>query len=146
LSELFAGRDFDLAAAQRRLQQVAAEVGLPLSERSQTCNSRRAQELGKWAEEQGKGDAFRAAAYRAYFVDGRNLHRDEVLADLAVTSGLDAQAAHQVVAEGRYAAAVDVDWQRARQLGIHAVPTLLYGERRLVGFSPYETMRQLITG
>jgi len=144
LAELFSGRDFDLEAAQRRLRQVAAEVGLPLGERSHTCNSRRAQELGKWAEESGRGEAFRAAAYAAFFVDGRNLYQIEVLTDLARLAGLDPEEAAAVISEQRYAAAVDSDWQRGRELGIHAVPTLLYRDRSLVGFAPYADLRRLI--
>ena len=46
LAELFAGRGRDLDAMLARLQAVAAEVGLPLGERTRTYNSRRAQELG----------------------------------------------------------------------------------------------------
>lgn len=144
LSALFAGRDFDLDAAQQRLLRVAAEVGLPLGERDRTCNSRRAQELGKWAEEMGRGDAFRGAAYAAFFVDGRNLYQQEVLADLAREAGLDPGEALAAISEQRYAAAVDSDWQRARDLGIHAVPTLRYRGRTLVGFAPYTDLRRLV--
>lgn len=144
LTELFAGRGFDLEAAQRRLQQVAAEVGLPLAERSRTCNSRRAQELGKWAEELGCGDDFRTAAYAAFFVDGRNLYQPDVLSGITAAAGLDADAALAVVNEQRYAAAVDADWQRARELGVQAVPTLRYHDRTLVGFAPYADLLKLI--
>jgi predicted DsbA family dithiol-disulfide isomerase len=58
---------------QERLRQVAAAEGVPLAERSRTCNSRRAQELGKWAEEQGRGEVYHRAVYHAYFVEGRNI-------------------------------------------------------------------------
>ena len=42
------------------------------------------------------------------------------------------------------AAAVDADWQRARELGITAVPTHLCGGKRLEGFGPYEDFVRLI--
>ncbi len=146
LAELFAGRDLDLEAMAGRLRAVAAEVGLPIGTRSRTYNSRRAQELGKWAEEQGRGEAFHAAAYRAYFAEGRNIARSEVLAAIAEKAGLSGEAALAALQDERFAAAVDANWARARSLGVTAVPTLLYEGRSLVGFQPYPAFRQLITG
>lgn len=144
LADLFAGR-VDMAAVLARLRRVAAEVGLPLGDRTRTFNSRRAQELGKWAEEQGRGDQFRAAVYRAYFVDGRNIAHPEELKGIAVSAGLPGEKAMQVLTEGRFAAAVDADWQRALALGLTGVPTHLYNGRVLVGFQPFEAFRRLIT-
>lgn len=145
LSELFAGR-LDLPAAMARLQSVAAELSLPWGERSRTFNSRRAQELGKWAEQLGQGEAFRAAVYRAYFVDGRNIAKPAELAAIVSTLGLSADDALQVLSEKSFAAAVDADWQRSRRLGVTSVPTHLYGKRALVGFQEYAAFRRLITG
>ena len=54
LSELFAGR-LDVSAMMSRLRRVAEELDLPLGERTHTYNSRRAQELSKWAEAQQCG-------------------------------------------------------------------------------------------
>jgi len=146
LADLFAGRGYDLEALFERLKTVASEVGVEMGERTRTYNSRRAQELGKWAEEQGAGDAFRMAIFRAYFVEGRNIARPEELAAITGSIDLDPDEALRVIADRRFAGAVDGDWQRARDLGITAVPTLLYGDRRLVGFTPYETMRRFILG
>lgn len=143
LDELFAGR-LDVPAMISRLQKVAGELNLPLGERTRTYNSRRAQELGRWAEEQRCGAAFHDAVYRAYFVDGRNIGRIEVLADIAAGIGLDDGAARDILQEGRYAAAVAADWQHARKMGVSAVPTLQYGRRRLVGFHPFDESRKLI--
>lgn len=143
LTELFAGR-LEVSAMMSRLRHVAEELDLPLGERTHTYNSRRAQELGKWAEEQQCGEAFHAAVYRAYFVDGRNLAEPEVLADIAAGLGLDVAAVRAVLRQGRYAAAVDADWQLARTMGVSAVPTLQYGAERLVGFQPYAAFRKLV--
>lgn len=143
LADLFAGRAFDLDAAQRRLRAVAAEVGVPLADRRSTSNSRRAQELGKWAEALGAGGAFHAAVYRAHFVEGRNIARPEELAALAAAVGLPADEARRVLEEGRFRAAVDADWRRSRDLGVRAVPTFLIGGRRIEGFRPYEELARL---
>jgi len=143
LTDLFAGR-MDINAMLQRVYQVADELGLPMGKRTRTFNSRRAQELGKWAEELGAGEAFHMAVYHAYFVDGRNIARPEVLASIASGVGLDADTAQQVIGSQNYAEAVDDDWHRAAQIGITAVPTTTYGQHALVGFQPYENYRRLI--
>ena len=144
LAELFAGREEQIKAMQARLRQLAEAEGLPLAERTRTSNSRRAQELGKWAEEQGRGDPYRLAVYRAFFVEGRNIALVEELVRIAEAIGLPGNEAREVIAAGNFAAAVDADWQRARELGITAVPTHLSAGKRLVGFSSYDDFVRLI--
>lgn len=144
LADLFPGADLDAMTA--RLQAAAAEVGLPLGPRTRTCNSRRAQELGKWAEAQGQGEGFHAAVYRAYFVAGRNLARIGELVAVSEELGLDGGEARQILEERRFAAAVDADWERAGALGVTAVPTVVWKGRALVGFQPYAAFRNLVAG
>ena len=144
LAELFAGREEQIRAMQARLRELAADMGLPLAERTRTYNSRRAQELGKWAEAQGKGDPFRNAVYRAFFAEGRNIARVDELARIAETAGLPGNEARAILATGSFAAAVDADWQRARELGITGVPTHLCAGKRLVGFGAYDDFVRLI--
>ena len=144
LSDLFAGR-VDVADALVRLRQVAGEVGLAIGDRTRTFNSRRAQEMGKWVEELGRGDAFRDAVFRAYFVDGRNIAKPEELKLIAESAGLPGEDALQVLSEYRFATAVDADWERARAFRITSVPTHIYGRYKLVGFHPYEDLCRLVT-
>ncbi len=145
LKELFAGR-FDIEAMLQRCQQVAKELDLPFGNRTRTYNSRRAQELGKWAEAMGTGEAFHMAVYHAYFVEGRNIALTSELCSIAATVGLSPDEARQVIDKKLYAAHVDDDWKHAAQLGVTAVPTSIYREQALVGFQAYENYRRLITG
>ena len=144
LAELFAGREEQIKAMQARLRRLAVDEGLPLAERSRTYNSKRAQELGKWAEAQGQGDPFRKAVYRAYFVEGRNIARVDELVRIAEAVGLPADEARAALTAGSFAAAVDADWQRAGELGITAVPSHLCAGKRLVGFASYDVFVRLI--
>ena len=144
LSELFAGREADIKAMQARLSQLAASEGIPLVERSRTYNSRRAQELGKWAESRGAGDLFRRAVYRAYFVDGINIALVDELVRIAGSVGLPGDDARDVIETGSFASAVDADWQRGGELHVTAVPTHLCSGKRLAGFSPYDDFVRLI--
>jgi predicted DsbA family dithiol-disulfide isomerase len=144
LAELFAGRETMIKEMQARLRKLAVAEGLPLAERTSTCNSRRAQELGKWAETQGVGDLFRKAVYRAYFVEGRNIARVDELVQIVKSVNLSGDEAGAVLAAGSFSAAVDADWQRARKLAVTAVPTHLCAGKRLEGFAPYADFVRLI--
>jgi len=140
LKELFAGRDLDIQGMVARLKRVADELGLAWGDRDRTYNSRLAQELGKWAEEKGKGDEFHSAVFRAYFAEGKNIGKREVLADLAGRVGLVKEAAEEVLESRSFRAAVDGDWRLSRERGITAVPTFVVDNNLLVGAQPYQAL------
>ena len=140
MEDLFSGRNIDIPQMLARLKQVAREVGLPFGDRKMTYNSRLAQEMGKWAEQQGKGDAFHDAAFRAYFADSRNIADINILTDLAASVGLDAKEANAMLAARPFRAAVDTDWTRAYESGVTAVPTFLFNGQTLVGAQPYNAL------
>jgi len=89
LAELFAGREVDIPSMLSHLKKAAADCGLPLGTREKTYNTRRAQEVRKWAESRNKGEEFHNAVFRAYFVDGLNIARIPVLVTLAESIGLE---------------------------------------------------------
>ena len=105
-----------------------------------TFNSRLAQELGKWAEQMGKGQAFHDAVFRAYFADNRNIAQTKILADIATAVGLDANEAQNVIAARTFKEAVDTDWARAYESGVTAVPTFLMNGQTLVGAQTFNAL------
>jgi predicted DsbA family dithiol-disulfide isomerase len=145
LEKLFEGRSIVLGEVMTRLKKVADEEGLPFGERHMTYNSRLAQELGKWAESEGIGDPFHSAVFRAYFVEGRNIGDVKELVDVATSVGLLGEEASRVLETREFKGAVDLDWSRARGMGVTAVPTFLLDQRFVVGAQPYEVLEQLLT-
>ena len=133
LEELFAGRDIDIPSAQARMKQLMAEEDLPFGSRTMTYNSRLAQELGKWADTRPNGQRIHDALFHAYFVDNVNLAEVENLIAIAGSVGLSPDEARRVLIDRQFRAAVDVDWQRAADLGITGVPTFVMGSRGLAG-------------
>jgi len=127
-----------------RLREAAEELGLPVRERTRVYNSRRATELGKWAEAKGRGDAFHEAIFRGYFAEGLNISDVAVLRDVCLRLGLDPGDAERALAQGEYRRAVDDDWDYARRLGVTAVPTFLAAGRAVVGAQPYEVLERLV--
>jgi predicted DsbA family dithiol-disulfide isomerase len=144
LSELFAGRNYDIEAAQDRMERLMAAEGLPFARRTRTYNSRLAQELGKWAETQAGGEAIHDALYRAYFAEGRNLGDVEVLVEVARQVGLPAEEAREVLKGRTFSPAVDRDWARSREVGVTGVPTFAAGGFGVVGAQPYEALERLV--
>ena len=128
----------------RRLKNKAAELGLPFGERSKTYNSRLAQELGSWAESKNRGDAFHMAAFKAYFVDGKNIAKIPVLLDLAASVGLPREEAEAVLSTRAFKYPVDEDWAISKARGITAVPTFVINQDKLVGAQPYETLEKFM--
>ena len=144
LEELFNASSAKIMALVAGLKQTAAGLGLPFGNRTKTFNSRLAQELGLWAEDQGGGAQFHQLAFKFYFVQGENLADRAVLRRLAIEAGLSGHDAEEVISSRSYAPRVDAHWREARELGITAVPTFLSGFNRVVGAQGYETLAELI--
>jgi len=145
LSELFPGQKADSARGKDRLRSAAEELDLPLVENRKTVsNSRRAHELGKWAESMGKGDLFRKAVFHAYFSEGRNIARLAELKNVARTAGLPADQVTLVLEKGLFAESVDSDWHMSEKLGSVGVPFGICDEGARAGFHPAEDYIKLL--
>ena len=127
-----------------RVQQAADEAGLPFVDRTKTFNSRLAQELGKWAESNDKGDPFHHAVFKAFFAVGINIAKIPALVDIAASVGLPREEAEAVLAKRVFQADVDEDWSLSQKNGITAVPTFVINNDRLVGAQPYEMLKGLM--
>jgi predicted DsbA family dithiol-disulfide isomerase len=147
LEELFSGRSpADIENMRQRLKQAAEDAGLPMGERKYTYNSRLAQELAKWAESEGKGDQFHTAVFRAYYEEGRNIGKVDVLVDLAEAMGLGENEAKSVLESRTYRKAVESDWVKCRTLNVTAVPTFVMNNQRVVGAQPYAALEEFVKG
>ncbi len=145
LEEMFAGRGYDIPKMQAQMRQRMEAEGLPYGgNRSMTYNSRLAQELGAWADTQPGGDALHDALFRAYFVGGRNIGEAQVLVEIAVSVGLPAGGAREVLEKRTHKAAVDADWEKSHLYGVTGVPTFVIGGNGVVGAQPYEALAQLV--
>ena len=125
-------------------RQTASRLGLPFGPRQKTFNTRLAQEVGLWADEQGKGASFHMAAFKAYMADGQNIASKDVLLKLVESAGLSPEKADEIIEKRVFQDAVDKEWAMARKIDITAVPTLVMGKRKLVGAQPYEQMLNFV--
>jgi predicted DsbA family dithiol-disulfide isomerase len=145
MAGFYAARGRDPEQVYQEMKERMDAEGLPYGRRTHTYNSRLAQELGKWADTQpGGGDKFHDAAYRAYFVDARNIGDVDVLVALAESVGLDPVEARKVIEERRFKTEVDADWQKSANYGVTGVPTFVAARYGVVGAQPYEVLVQLV--
>lgn len=127
------------------LKATAQSFDLPFGEGNMVYNSRLAQEIGLWAQACDRAHEFHDAAFKAYFVEGRNLADKAVILDLVALAGLDVTQAEDVLSSRSYAGAVDRDWAKARELELVAAPTFFMEDQRLVGAKPYPVLEKMVT-
>lgn len=136
--------------SQRNREAIAARgaaLGFTfgMDKRSRIYNTFDAHRLLHWAEESGAQHALKHALFKAYFTDGQDPSNRDVLVAAAASVGLDAQAAHEVLSSGRYAAEVREREQFYLQHGIHSVPAIIVNDRHLIqGGQPVEVFEQAL--
>lgn len=88
-----------------------------------------AHRLLEWAAERGRQRPLKHALFQAYFGDRRDVSDTEELVSIAVSAGLDGEAARDVLSGDAYGEAVRAAEAGHRARGISAVPTLIVADR-----------------
>jgi predicted DsbA family dithiol-disulfide isomerase len=99
-----------------------------------------------WAEKAGKAHELKMALFTAHFSQAEPLNDPETLVRAAVSVGLDAAAAREVLDSGRYGDEVRATeaWWREEQ-DIHAVPAIIFnGKYAIMGGQPPATFVKVI--
>lgn len=133
-----------IAAGRSHFEQLAAEAGLPVTERTHWYDSGPAHEGTIWAKQFDKADEFKRAVLAAYFVEGRNIGSSDVLVDLAHSIGLNGDNLRESLNSRQFRERVAAEFAEARMLGITSVPTFIAGGYALVGAHPYESFHKLM--
>jgi predicted DsbA family dithiol-disulfide isomerase len=93
------------------------------------------------AGEKGVQDAVVEALFQAYFHEGRNIGEMAVLVEAAQAAGLDGGKVGKLLAGGAGSAETREELERARDLGIDSVPTIVFkGEPLISGAAPAEQL------
>jgi predicted DsbA family dithiol-disulfide isomerase len=87
--------------------------------------------LHSWAEEEGRGRAYREAAHRAFFIEGLNLGDEGVLREVAQEAGLDADSAIAAAWDLARISGLRAVREEAARTGVHGVPTIATSKRVL---------------
>lgn len=144
IEQLFGNNQALMMKKMQLLEQKAASLGLAFANRTTISDTRLAQELFKWAETEGKGEAFHDAIFKAYFVEGLNIAQQSVLLDVAQAAGLSRENARSVLERRSFSHAVDEDWKMCEEREIMIAPTYIINEKRLAGSQPYHRLASLV--
>ena len=114
-----------------RIREAGAEVGIAfaIDAIARQPNTRDAHRLVSWAQAQGDADALVERLFRAYFLEGRFVGDQGVLATIAGEAGLDAAAARAYLATGQGEDAIVAMDRRVRELGVGGVPFFIFEGR-----------------
>jgi predicted DsbA family dithiol-disulfide isomerase len=123
---------------------MASEVGLPMADRDWVSNSRPALEAAEFARDAGKFDPFHRGVFSAYHAEGKDIGKREVLREIAITAGLDADEMIAALDDGRYRERVQEDVDLSREIGLSGVPAFIIGDRAIVGAQPYEVFEYVM--
>ncbi|MGC2199451.1 MAG: DsbA family oxidoreductase [Stellaceae bacterium] len=126
--ELYLSAKFGNARAAERLYAAVATAGravridFAFDRIRRVPNTLCAHRLIRLAGDEGCADRVVESLFRAYFLQGLDIGDIEILATIAAGAGLDEQEVRRYLSGEAGAAAVRAEEQRARRLGIHAVP------------------------
>ncbi|MBP8001730.1 MAG: DsbA family protein [Chloroflexi bacterium] len=134
-----------IEAARPRLEAIAREhYGLELHPGPTGQSSRLAHIGGKVAAALGQSEAYHRVVLQGYWQEGQAIGNRDVLADLAVSAGLNRADFLAGLDDPQYDEAVTADVEQAFQYGLGGVPALIFAHKYLVsGAQPYTTLVQV---
>lgn len=129
---------------ERQVTEAAEEMGLPLEMPGFAANTHEALQAAEFAKDLGREvfERYHEAAFRAYFVENRNLGRREVVVGLADAAGMDPGALEEALDDGRYEDELRRARSEASRYGVTGTPTFLFGRHKVVGAAPAEVLRE----
>lgn len=132
------------------VQPLAEALGLTLRAPHFRPRTRKAHEAARFAASRGAGEAVREAVYRAYWAEGADIGRIDVLQGLAERCGLDPVDLKIALDIDQHRDQVLGDQALARRLRVPGVPVLFVGTgpsaRVLVGAQSLPALDDAIRG
>ncbi|MBE2223873.1 MAG: DsbA family protein [Anaerolineae bacterium] len=134
-----------IEAGRPRLYAIAQDqYGLALNVGPFGIDSRPALIGAKFAEEQGVGEAYHDAVFRAYWLEAKDISELAVLAEAATAVSLDPNEFLAALTNPHYQAEMQADVEQAYAYGLSGVPALVYNNKYLVsGAQPYEVLAEV---
>ncbi|GHO86961.1 DsbA family oxidoreductase [Dictyobacter formicarum] len=109
------------------------------------CSEKAAHLATKYAEAQGKGDAFHTTVMNAYWREGQSVDDKELLQHIATQVGLKSEDLATALEMTTWAEAVQADIALADKNAITGVPALVFSEKYLVlGAQPEQVLKRII--
>ncbi|MDR9483731.1 MULTISPECIES: DsbA family oxidoreductase [Sediminimonas] len=146
LEAKFGGKE-QAAEVYSRIDAAARAAGLEIDFAAigRTPNTINAHRLIHWAGIEGRQTAMVSALFAAYFHQGRDIGRTDVLADIADSVEMDASVVMRLLETDADRDTIVERDKAARDMGISAVPTFIVaGQHAVPGAQPPETWLNVI--
>jgi predicted DsbA family dithiol-disulfide isomerase len=138
-------RGYDLSSFYDQLRARGKEVGVVFGDLTILSNSRLALMASEYARDLGRYDSFHQNIFHAYFTEGLDIGKLDIIADVAGKSGLDEKETLSAVRDGRYVSRLNETRKEASLIGLTGVPLFVIENKyKIVGAQPIETFRELI--
>ncbi len=138
-------RPEDISRMMLHLRSMGAPLGITFSDRTIVSNSRLALQAAEYARENGKFASFHEAVFHAYFSLGLDIGDREVITQLALDVGLDAEDLDRALLQGKYLPALNRAQNEAARSGVTGVPTIFIEDKKtIVGAQPLEVFRSAL--
>lgn len=137
------------AAWEQSVLPLAKELGVRLERPTIKTRTRKAHEAVAYARNEGVRDAMHDAVFRAYWQEGRDIGRIDVLMEIGGEIGLDRLGLKVALDIDQWTARVEQDIAGARHIGVDGVPAylLLQGDSKAelrVGLQRQSELREWV--
>jgi predicted DsbA family dithiol-disulfide isomerase len=128
-----------------RLAAMAEAAEMPMVFATRIPNTRLAHEATEYAREEGKHLQFHHEVFQAFYGQGQDISKWEVLRAAATAAGLNPDQMQTQVQSGRYTEQVNQMVAQAQNIGVHSVPMYVLNNRyAIAGAQPYQAFQQII--
>ena len=143
LSERFKG--YDLSSFYENLRAQGKAVGVVFGNLKVLSNSKLALMASEYARDLGRYDSFHENIFHAYFTEGQDIGRLDVITDVAGKSGLDEKETLSAVNDGRYTSLLNETRKEGQLLGLTGIPLFVIENKyKITGAQPMETFRHFL--
>jgi predicted DsbA family dithiol-disulfide isomerase len=138
------GGEYLTRAWAQSVYPMAERMGVPIQLPPVQPRSRLAFEGAEFARDAGKLGEYTRAVHEAFFQQGEDIGKPEVLIDIARALGLDTAAFTASLDDHRFLDRVLAQEREAADVGIRAVPSVIVGKYLVPGAVPYETLKRAV--
>jgi predicted DsbA family dithiol-disulfide isomerase len=128
------------------LCQRGKEFGIVFVKRTLKSNSKMALEAGEYARDMGKYESFHGNAFHAYFSEGLDIGKLDVISDVARKSLLDVDGMRKAIKDGQYKQRLDDVRREGRKINLVGVPTFIINDTyNIFGAQPVEVFKRIFS-
>ena len=138
------GRSVKSLVLREMMGEAAGEEGIEIRSPGFAANSRLALEASEFAKTDGRFATFHYAVYEAYFGEGLNIGKPDVLLSIGERAGIDPKGLADSLESRSMRGAVESNEREATMYTVLGVPTFILGSFPVHGCQPLETMRAMI--